>query len=60
MPTSKDTRSQAEELVRRILSNNFNQQIDPETVRMVADKVSKAVASNAPSHHKKSPDQVAM
>lgn len=48
MPTQKITRLQAEELVRRVLTENFQQRVDGDTLSAVADKVSKAVAWPAP------------
>jgi hypothetical protein len=46
---TKEERSitEAEEFVRRVLSKSFNQHVDAETLRAVAEKVSQAVASSA-------------
>lgn len=38
--------SQAEDLVRRVLIENFKQNVDEETLHAVAEKVSQAVPAN--------------
>ena len=37
-----------EEFVRSVLAKSFNQEIDPETLRAVAEKISRVVAEVSP------------
>ncbi len=46
MTDKEKATSQAEDLVRRVLVESFNQKVDPETLRAVAEKVLQAVPAH--------------
>ncbi len=48
MSYDQKSMAKAEAFVRDVLSKNFNQKVDSETLRTVAEKVSRAVAINSP------------
>lgn len=43
MTDKEMTASQAEDLVRRVLTESFHQKVDPETLSAIAEKVSKSI-----------------
>jgi hypothetical protein len=45
MTKKEQTMIRAEDFVRKVLGDIFNQKVDPETLRTVAKKVSRAVES---------------
>lgn len=48
MPTERQSLKQAEEFVRNVLAKSFNQKLDRETLRAVAEKVSRAATPSTP------------
>ncbi len=48
MTNKKKKIEEAEAFVRKVLKENFNQNVDSETIRTVAEKVSRAVEINPP------------
>jgi hypothetical protein len=55
----KKTRSDAEALVRRVLTESFKQKADAETVRTVAEKISRIIAESASKKNLGAPKKAA-